>query len=464
LVPRAALSTHVYDVAAVKATFPRDSQPYTFTDHEIDPEREAFHVVVSLPPATSAAATETTAAAAAAAAAAVQYPPFDTEVRPVDVFLRNNPCFLPLHDPPVNVTRETRDYAEIYGGPLYRRSAVFVRLPALHFYATCRMYTFITRQQNPAVCPDPATQADKYFPWALGTIGWTNTVDFFLGVFRHGLYLNKIIIAPRAQASRPGAEFPFPDTARGLFGTTTTTTRLSLVWDTWADPSFCARDDYAYNPWACHFISLSTCHTMAARNLKSVEDNQRTAPDFRAIRPPSPYMHELTTMVFPNMTKYRDGTYDGGGLGGEYEYHRLLAFVQRPNVYVRARIRQSLQDLSLIRKGKGRGGAATGGSGDVAPAAAAASAAAAVVSPLASSRVGGVGGAAIGGPHVPLQVQRRAPRCQHPLSFPLLLFFSTCLLPPAGALRVVAWGCTCAMATRTTTGTTRATTCPLPRI
>ena len=42
-----------------------------------------------------------------------QYPPFDTEVRPVDVFLRNNPCFLPLHDPPVNVTRETRDYAEV---------------------------------------------------------------------------------------------------------------------------------------------------------------------------------------------------------------------------------------------------------------------------------------------------------------------------------------------------------------
>ena len=66
-------------------------------------------MVVSLPSVADAAP----GGGAAVATTPAQYPPFDTEVRPVDVFLRNNPCFLPLHDPPVNVTRETRDYAEV---------------------------------------------------------------------------------------------------------------------------------------------------------------------------------------------------------------------------------------------------------------------------------------------------------------------------------------------------------------
>ena len=93
-----------------------------------------------------------------------------------------------------NVSRETHDYADVYGGLLYRHSAVFVRLPATHFHATCRLYTFITRHQHPAKCPT-LYQNDKYLSARLGTIGWTNTVDFMVGVFRHALYTNRVFIA-----------------------------------------------------------------------------------------------------------------------------------------------------------------------------------------------------------------------------------------------------------------------------
>ena len=38
------------------------------------------------------------------------------------------------------------------------------------------------------------------------------------------------------------------------------------------------------------------------------------------------------------------------GFNEEYEYHRVLAFVQRPNIYLRARLRNSLQDLTVMKK------------------------------------------------------------------------------------------------------------------
>ena len=185
LVPRQDLTTMDYNVFAVKTSFPGNDHR-SLDDTEMDPLKEVFHVVVSLPPPATSTATAPTMK---------NYPDFVAEVKPVDTFLRRNPCFIPLHDPPVDVGKD--ESVEAFGGPVYRHSAVFIRLPALHFYSTCQLYTLVTQLQHPEICPT-LSETDKYLPAAVGTIGWSNAVGILLGILTHALHANKVFIATHA--------------------------------------------------------------------------------------------------------------------------------------------------------------------------------------------------------------------------------------------------------------------------
>ena len=81
----------------------------------------------------------------------------------IDTFLLKNPCFLPLHDPPVTLNDSQLSYPL---GPPSRRlstdgsmtqsmretrayevSAIFVRLPSYPYHATCKLYALVTARQ-----------------------------------------------------------------------------------------------------------------------------------------------------------------------------------------------------------------------------------------------------------------------------------------------------------------------------
>ena len=331
LVPRTALGTHQYDVSSVSAS-------HGTTDADMNEDTEIFHVVMSLPLTPSTDHNQRHYASSA-------------DIQPVDEFLRRNPCFMPLHDPPVNISTPgnngARDHQD-FGGPWYRHSAIFIRLPAKHFHPTCRLYTFITERQHPAECPTLA-QKDKYLPAAVGMIGWTNTLDFFVMILRHAMYTNRLFISARSSGTinlqNPNA---FHINVDGV------SKRIEQTWDSWADPAYCAAEDFAWNPWACNFISLSKCNTYAMINHDYNEGDRQME---KAPHPPTPYMSFLDKEFFPNMTRFMDGAHDGSGYQGDFEYRRLVAFVQRANIYLRSRIRASLLDLVQSRPpGRGRGG------------------------------------------------------------------------------------------------------------
>lgn len=128
----------------------------------------------------------------------------------IDKFLTNNPCWIPLKDPPVRIY--TADYPIQLDVPdnsqlptcdnhpeianrtaphifamnnselthLYKYSVVLARLPAMNFHATCAFYTKITRHQFRQHCPTPAENASVAV-YHLGSIGWSHCVRYFLG-------------------------------------------------------------------------------------------------------------------------------------------------------------------------------------------------------------------------------------------------------------------------------------------
>ena len=81
----------------------------------------------------------------------------------IDTFLLNNPCFMPLHDPPVTINDSQLSYQ--LGPPsrrlssdglmiqsmretrAYELTAIFVRLPSYPYHATCKLYSLVTSRQ-----------------------------------------------------------------------------------------------------------------------------------------------------------------------------------------------------------------------------------------------------------------------------------------------------------------------------
>jgi hypothetical protein len=181
----------------------------------------------------------------------------------VDDFLRRNPCFIPLHDPvsPDSLAVKLKKRKNIIDGDItrpsefdriYDRSAIFIRLPSFHFYSTCQLYEYVTKKQNPTVCPT-VTQNSTFQVYWLGNIGWSNCVHPLVRLLSRAMRHGRIFLTPRAMEN--GAEPVFNVSHKGQ------EVSVSGPWGAWADHRECPNDTFAWNPWACHFISLSTCNT-----------------------------------------------------------------------------------------------------------------------------------------------------------------------------------------------------------
>jgi hypothetical protein len=163
----------------------------------------------------------------------------------VDQFLARNPCFIPLKDPLSSKSEGDYDHA-----------AIFLKLPSRPFEPTCRLYELITSQQFVSQCP---TEDKKYHVNWLGNIGWTNCVHLLLYTFMSALHNSKIFLAPRAMEN--GAEAKYEIAVKGE------KIKLSHTWGAWSDRDSCPPENYAWNPWSCHFITLSNCHNLENRRL-----------------------------------------------------------------------------------------------------------------------------------------------------------------------------------------------------
>lgn len=127
------------------------------------------------------------------------------EALKIDKFLTLNPCWIPLHDPLVR--RYTENYtiaADVSDNSqlptcsnhpelatmqvpslyllsrsqlniVYKFTAIFAKLPQMHFKSTCMLYTYITQRQFPQRCPSLKDNGTAVWVGLLGNIGWTHT-------------------------------------------------------------------------------------------------------------------------------------------------------------------------------------------------------------------------------------------------------------------------------------------------
>ena len=227
----------------------------------------------------------------------------------IDHFLTNNPCFMPLHDPPVTLNDTTmqpvgraESTATSSGtgtgsgtkrtssrqSQSYDHSAIFVRLPSYPYHATCRLYRAITANQYPDRCPS-ATHQDALEGHHLGNIGWVNNVYPMISKMQAALHNDRVFITPRAKdngnENRPDKWLFYSSTKRSQpvdrgihypeVGDTAfwksrvdsrqvrAGTLLSVrgTWGAWADRHECPSPaHFAFDPWSCHFMSLSVCN------------------------------------------------------------------------------------------------------------------------------------------------------------------------------------------------------------
>ena len=147
-----------------------------------------------------------------------------SEASMIDTFLTLNPCFIPLHDPPVtlddtslkqplgpisisNKNKVHTSTATTMDGTTrsmqqelldYEHSAIFIRLPSFPYHATCKLYNIITTIQFPSHCPEPS-QTDLIEAHRLGNIGWVNNVYPLVTKFQTALRNGRVLITPRAE-------------------------------------------------------------------------------------------------------------------------------------------------------------------------------------------------------------------------------------------------------------------------
>jgi hypothetical protein len=213
----------------------------------------------------------------------VSLPPQDTATtvtrqdiaRNIDSFLQHNPCWMPLHDPnPQSLGPATRDAAAVQSRQqqrndsssanwrsTYDQSAILIRLPSNPFHTTCMLYEMIAKQQNPAKCP---SMESAYLVYWLGNIGWSNCVHVLLYYFQSSLRNGRILLAPRAKEN--GFEKELKVAVNGKM------VKVNGTWGAWADRDICPINTFAWDPWACHYISLSSCHSPEKQNLPYVDN------------------------------------------------------------------------------------------------------------------------------------------------------------------------------------------------
>ena len=269
------------------------------------------------------------------------------EAEIIDTFLMRNPCWMPLHDPPVrlpapggggnNTTSPSISVAgsQVFGGVDYAGSAILAKLPAHGFYSTCQLFSYMTTKQNPPECPSKdkegimGGQGEVLVNW-LGNIGWANALHPLIEHLVGAMHNGQILLTPRAWDN--GAAKPVTVVVPGQGEV-----EASGPWSAWADPSECPKETFAWNPWNCFFISLSKCNNPELHNVK-FQEHPKPDPS-----PPSEYMVELE-----KWKGKREAFGDAPHLGNEWEYARMISFAQRPNMATRARLRLALRNLIVL--------------------------------------------------------------------------------------------------------------------
>lgn len=264
----------------------------------------------------------------------------------IDKFLANNPCWLPLHEPidigPIHEKgmkiKKLKHFLE-----LQNRTVIFLRLPVFGYHATCRLYSQITKHQNPKEC---VYDDEHILVHHLHNTGWSATFNAILFKLSYILlkrtYASKILVPTRAIDFRSRNRL-----SQDINGTIFNQTG---GWY-WSNPEKCPPDIELYDPWACNFISITNC----SRKERGISIMNPPYP------PPSgDYAYEYPGAIFEkgfdktyisdttikdDYVKYKDG-YKADG--DNWSYFRLHAFLQRPNFQMRQNMRKSFKALSLV--------------------------------------------------------------------------------------------------------------------
>jgi hypothetical protein len=234
----------------------------------------------------------------------------------------------------------------------YEGSAIFVRLPTHGFKATCMLYTYITRNQFPSSSPSTSSSScpktnekNKYLVNLIGTIGYFNFFHPLIENFIGALHNDRILLTPRAWDQ---GEFNFPETV--IKSSDGKITKAKDPWATWADVKECDLETYAYNPWNCHYISLSSCNNAELHDVPWGGSDFRLPDPDSAASVNSRYLRYMRDKIVPARFKYLDSPQLNGTWtwmtykNSEWEYTRIMQFIQRPVIQLRARIRRSLRN------------------------------------------------------------------------------------------------------------------------
>jgi hypothetical protein len=86
-----------------------------------------------------------------------------------------------------------------------------------------------------------------------------------LPYFQSSLRNGRILLAPRAKENGFEKELKVPVNGEMV--------KVNGTWGAWADRDKCPINTFAWDPWACHYISLSSCHSPEKQNLPYVDNH-----------------------------------------------------------------------------------------------------------------------------------------------------------------------------------------------
>ena len=266
----------------------------------------------------------------------------------IDHFLAQNPCWLPLHEPiDLGQIRQIQGITKVkklkHFLDLQNRTVIFLRLPVFGYHSTCRLYTQITKHQNPKEC---IYDDDHMLVHHLHNTGWSatfNAVLFKLSfIFLKRTYPSKVLVPTRAIDFRSRTRL-----RKDINGTYFNQTG---GWY-WSNPETCHPDIESYDPWACNFISITNCSRKSRGVSIMNPPYPKPSGDFPYEYPGAIFEKDFDTSYISDTTieedyvKYRDG-YKADP--EKWSYYRLHAFLQRPNFQMRQHMRKSFKSLTLV--------------------------------------------------------------------------------------------------------------------
>lgn len=297
----------------------------------------------------------------------------------VDNFLVNNPCYVPLNEPTSRAPKITKTNAQNHdpsqGGRRltdkfpkhstdkqdrrYRHGQgqgalstpkllILVRLPAKIFRATCMLFSALTARQFPSglghggkegeqtASPGCVYDADHMIVHKLSNIGFAHTANAALYSF---VYLSLI----QGEKARKVFTMPISEEFMARRANLAANLTDTDAW-AWAEPSTCPLIMQLHDPWACNFLPITSCSN---RFLSE----HIPAESWSMWQTPTAFLRSANiTEPLRKAQADRDrGDGDGPLLTQErWAMHRIKAFMQRPNMWLRMLIRQSMLTVQSL--------------------------------------------------------------------------------------------------------------------